>query len=150
MKKIISILTVLSLIGGGYYLYYMQSDKKLVNDFAYEVFENSVQTEDIIIKYMKCNKIGKEMALALLKYHRNEYKKKPGTIKVYSYKEATKLKNPTKIVSENYNKVYLIYLNNKFQMPILLNEESKIISISYGLSKGERNYTLMRFDSGNE
>ena len=150
MKKVILILTVILLVGGGFYSYYLNSNKKLVKDFACDVFETSVKPEDIIAKYMKCNKIGEEMALTLLKYHRNDYNKNPGTIKVYSYKEAMKVKYPAKIISENYEKVFLIYLNNKFQMPILLNKESKIISISYGLSKGEKNYTLMRFDNENQ
>jgi hypothetical protein len=46
--------------------------------------------------------------------------------------------------------VYFIALNSKIKMPILLNEESKIIAVSFGLRKGERNYNFMRLDGGKD
>jgi hypothetical protein len=58
MKKIILILAVLTAICGGYYLYYMQSNKKMLSDFAHDLIDNSIKLNDVVTKYIKCDKEG--------------------------------------------------------------------------------------------
>ena len=150
MKKTILILVGILSICGGYYYRYTQSDKKLLIDFAYEMVDNNVNINDIATKYIKYNKLGKEIAVLLLEHYRKGYHKNDSdvSIKVYSYQEAIKSGKEIGNVSENYNynKVFFIYLNDKVKIPILLNDESKIIAISFGLDKGGSINYFMRLD----
>ena len=77
MKKTILILTAILAICGGSYYYYMQSEKKMINDFAHDITNNSIKLEDIIKKHIKCSKKSKKIDLYKFEYYRNEYKKIP-------------------------------------------------------------------------
>ncbi len=146
MKKVILILVVIITICGGYYFCYMQSNKKMLSDFAYDLNDNSVKLSDVIIKYIKCDKEGKDMSLYILAYYRKNNNENPSSIIVYSYYEEVKLDKGIENIPEDHDKVYFVTLNSKLKIPVLLNEESKIVAISFGLSKGERNYSFMRLD----
>lgn len=141
MKKLILILTIIFVICIGSYYFYWQSDQKLLKDFAFEVTDDEVKFEKIMAHYIKCKKESKPIVLFFLKLYREEFKKNPGAIKVYSYNEAIKLDNGNEIVSDNYDKVYFIYLNEKARIPILLNNERKIIALSI-LNKGGTRFFL--------
>jgi hypothetical protein len=150
MKKTILILVGILAICGGYYYHNTQNEKKMLIDFAYEVVDHNVKINDIATKYIKYNKLGKEIAVLLLEHYRKGYDKNNSdvSIKVYSYLEAIKSGKEIGNVSENYNynKVFFLYLNDKVQIPILLNDESKIIAISFGLDKGGSINYFMRLD----
>ncbi|MNF96554.1 hypothetical protein D3C84_793480 [compost metagenome] len=139
-KSILIIITAILVLSGGYYYYYMQSEKKMLKDFAYDTINHSIKTNDIVDKYLECDKLGKEMGILFLDHYRKGYYKNPShdLIKIYSYDEAIKLNKEIGKVSDDYNydKVFFIYLNNKIKMPILLNDDSKIIAISFALDKG--------------
>lgn len=146
MKKIISILVLSSILCIGYYCYYINSDKKLLKDFAFEVVDNSVKLNDIINKYMICDKAAKSLTLMQLEYIRVEFKKNPSNnIIVYSYKDAVKQKKiKDNIVSKDYSNVNIILFNEKLDLSVLLNSNSKIIAIST-LNKGDTRF-FMRID----
>ena len=150
MKKTTLILIAILAICGGSYYYYMQSDKKMITDFACEVVDNTVTINNVVAKHIKCDKLGKEIAVLFLDHYRKGYDKNasPVSIKVYSYYEAKKLGKEIGNVSDNYDydKVFFIYLNDRIKMPILLNDESKIIAISFGLDKGGNINYFMRLD----
>jgi hypothetical protein len=149
MKKTISILiAILTICAGSYYYYYMQSDKKMINDFACDVTNDAIKLEDVINSNLLCSKNSKTITLIQLEYIRTEYKKNPSNkITVYSYKNAVeKKKIKDHIVSDDYDNVFIIFLNDKIQIPILLNKNSKIIAIST-INKGGPRF-FMRIDGG--
>lgn len=154
MKKIILIIATILVLSGGYYYYYMQSEKKMLKDFASDMINHSIKTNDIVDKYLECDKLGKEMAVLFLDHYRKGYSKNPShdLIKIYSYDEARKLRKEIGNISDDYNydKVFFIYLNSKIKMPILLNDDSKIIAISFGLDKGRDIDYFWRLDGKKE
>lgn len=126
---------------------YPSSDKKLLKNFADDVINNNVKIEQIIDKYIICDKKAIIMTTIQLESVRAEYKKHPSEICIYSFKEAKKEGKEIKgIVCDNYDKVYFIYFNDKLYLSFLLNENSKIIAIST-LNKGGTRF-FMRTDGG--
>jgi hypothetical protein len=146
MKKTILILTAILAICGGSYYYYMQSEKKMLCDFAHDVIDNSIKLDDVIVKHIKCSKEEKKMATYILEYYRDEYIKNPSNnISIYSYEEAVEQKIiEDNIVSENYDNVFVVFLNHKNTIEVLLNSDSKIIAIST-INKGGTRF-FMRLD----
>lgn len=49
------------------------------------------------------------------------------------------------IESPNKSQIYFVEFNDSLVIPILLNNESKVVAFSYGLKKGNENY-LLRID----
>ncbi|MDP3681973.1 MAG: hypothetical protein Q8R22_14175 [Flavobacterium sp.] len=146
MKKTILILIAILAVCAGSYYYYMQSDKKMINDFACDVTNGAIKLEDVINKYLLYNKDSKEITLMQLEYIRTEYRKNPSNnITVSSYEDAVEQKKvEDHIVSEDYDNVFIIFVNDKIQIPILLNANSKIIAIST-INKGGPRF-FMRLD----
>lgn len=149
MKKIFIILLLITTIFGGVY-FYMKNEKRILKGFACEMVDDTIKTEDIINKYLLCDKRAVALTLMQLEYTRNEYKQTQSKkIAIYSYKDAVnKKKIKDQIVSDVYDNIYIIFLNDKIKIPILLNNNSKIIAIST-LNKGGTRF-LMRIDGENE
>lgn len=145
MKKAMLILAAVLAIYGGYYLY-MHSNKKILCDFAHNVIDNSIKLDNVIVKHIKCSKEEKKMATYILEYYRDEYKKNPSNnIAIYSYEEAVEQKIiEDNIISENYDNVFVVFLNDKNTIEVLLNSDSKIIAIST-INKGGTRF-FMRLD----
>ncbi|MNX71686.1 hypothetical protein D3C86_1030110 [compost metagenome] len=148
MKKVLIILSIILLSIGANSCYYFRSDKKMLKDFAFEITDKSIKLDSVIFKYIQCDSSGKEMALFLLKYCRENQNLKQNQIKIYSYYESLNFNTTLKNISEEYDKsrVYLIHFNDKLKMPILLNENSKIIAVSFGLDKGDNVNYFRRLD----
>ncbi|WP_367772384.1 hypothetical protein AB3G33_02580 [Flavobacterium sp. WC2421] len=146
MKKIILILTSVIVVCGLLTYYYLQNDKKMIYNFACYVTNDSTKLDEVINNYLLCDKNSKAITLIQLEYIRKEYNKSPtNKIKVYSYQKAIEQKIIKEtIVTEDYDNVYIIFYNNQLQVPILLNSDSKIISIST-INKGEVRF-FMRID----
>lgn len=149
MKKTILIsIAILAICGSS--CCYLQSDKKMIYDFASEVVDNTVEIDDVVAKYIKCDKMGKEIAIIFLNHFRKGYAKNtsPESIKIQSYKKAMRSGTKIGIIAEDYDsdKVFYIYFKDSIKMPILLNDESKIIAISFGLNKGGDINYFMRLD----
>lgn len=136
MKKIILILTLISAFSISYYLYYLQSDKKFLENFANEVVDDSIKTENIITKYVKHTAKGKKTALYLLNFIKDEYKKNPEKIMVYTKEEEKANKLGNQIELKNSEKLYYINFNKDMTYPFLINKESKIVVLLI-LIKGE-------------
>lgn len=136
MKKIILILTLIIALSISYYLYYLQSDKKILENFACELVDDSVKPEDLITKHIKHTEKGKKIALYLLNFIKEEYKKNPGKIIVYTREEAKRNKFDHQIEIKNTEKLYYIKFNENMIYPFLLNKESKII-VLFILTKGD-------------
>lgn len=145
MKKTILILITITAIGGVLF-FYMKNEKKIIKDFACELTNDTIKLEHIMNSYLLCDKNSKSMTLIQLEYIRFEYKKKPSNnIVVYSYKDAVEQKKiENHIVSDDYDDVFILFLNDKIQIPILLNADSKIIAIST-INKGGPRF-FMRID----
>lgn len=125
--------------------FYPSSDKKSLNNFGDDVINDTIKFEQIIEKYIICDKKAILMTTIQLESVRTEYKKHPSEICIYSFKDAKKQGKEIKgIVCDNYDKVYFIYFNDKLYLSILLNENSKIIAIST-LNKGGKRF-FMRTD----
>lgn len=123
----------------------LSSDKKLLKNFADDVINENIKMEQIIEKYISCDKKAKTMTTIQLESIRAEFKKHPLEIRIYSFNEAKKVGKEIKgIVSDNYDKVYFIYFSNKSYLSLLLNENSKIVAIST-LNKGGTRF-FMRTD----
>lgn len=142
MKKTILILIAITSISGVLF-FYLQREKIIIKDFACEVINDNIKLEDIINSYLLCNKNSKPMTLIQLEYFRNEHKKNPSNnITIYSYKDAIEQKIiEDHIVSEDYDNVFIIFLNDQIQIPILLNSDSKIIAIST-INKGDLRFFI--------
>jgi hypothetical protein len=136
MKKILLIFTLILAISVSYYLYYLQSDKKILENFACEVVDDSVKPEDLITKQIQHTEKGKKIALYLLNFIKEEYKKDPGKIIVYTRDEAKRNKFDYQIEIKNTEKLYYIKFNENMTYPFLLNKESKII-VLFILTKGD-------------
>ena len=119
----------------------------MITDFAYDVTNDVLRLEDVIHKYLLCNKDAKAITLIQLEYIRTEYKKNPSNnFRVYHYDDAIEQKViEDNIISEDYNNVFIIFINDKIKLPILLNANSKIIAIST-INKGQSRF-FMRIDS---
>lgn len=143
MKKYI----IIFIISIGILIFYLSSNKRLLKNFADDVINDNITIEQIIEKHIICDKKALLMTTIQLEFVRAEYKKNPSGICIYSYEKAKKEGKEIKgIVSDNYDKVYFIYFNDKLYLPILLNENSKIIAIST-LNKGGTRF-FMRTDGG--
>jgi hypothetical protein len=137
MKKPIFILAIISVLSICYYLYYLQSDKIILKNFANAVVDDSISVENILTKYVKYTEKGKKTTVYFLNLIKNEYKKNPERIMVYTKEEEkiNKLGNHIKI--KNTEKLYYIKFNNEMTYPFLINKESKII-VLFILTKGEQ------------
>lgn len=107
----------------------------MLRDFAQDVINEDVKLEKIINQYIPCDKRAIEINVLVLEYFRSEYKKRPSSVSVHTYKERKDDKIFEGLVSEDYENVYLIDFGEKLHMSILLNKDSKIIAIS-NMNKG--------------
>jgi hypothetical protein len=130
MKKIIFFLVLAILILFSISKLYTSPEKKMLRDFAYDVINEDVKLEKIIDKYIICDKRAIEINVLVLEHFRSEYKKRPSSVSVHTYKERKDDKIFEGLVSDDYEKVYLIDFGEKLHMSILLNKDSKIIAIS--------------------
>lgn len=145
MKKFIFISIIIIIIG--ILILNYQSDKKLLNSFGQDINNNNIEIKQIIENYMICDEKAKEMTTLQLEYIRMEFNKNPSKILIYTFKEGIdKGEKINGIAHNNYDRVYFICFNDKLEMPILLNENSKIIAISTLNKGGERFF--MRTDGG--
>jgi hypothetical protein len=136
MKKGILTLTIVLALAFGYYLYYTQSDKNLLKNFADEVVQDSIKTEEIVIKYVKHSEKGKKLALLVLNHIREEYKKKPGKIVVYYNGGSKRIQlKANKIELKDTEKLYSISFNEDLMFSFLVTKESKIVVLLI-LTKG--------------
>jgi hypothetical protein len=136
MKKILLILTIILALTMSYYLYYLHSDKKIIKDFANEIVDDSIKLEDVLTKYIKHTQKEKKLTLYLLNFIKEEYKKNPGKIVVYTQEEAKRNKHDFQIELKNTEKLYYIKFNEDMTYPFLINKESEII-VLFILNKGE-------------
>lgn len=141
MKNKILIIALILVISVGYYLYYMQSDKKILNDFAYKVVGDSVKLEKVIDTYLNYDIKAKEITLLQLQSYKNDWNKNPKGIIVYSYEEAMAKGKGYNIESAKHDYIFFIYFNENLKMPVLLNTDSRIISICT-INKGGRRFFL--------
>lgn len=136
MKNLLLILTVILALSIGYYLYYLQSDKKLLKDFAYAVVDDSVKLEDVVEKYVKYTAEGKKMSQFVLNSIKDEYKKNPGQIVVYTPEEGNKKGPKFKMDLKEKEKLYYIKFNKNLILPFFVNNDSKIVVLLY-ITKGD-------------
>lgn len=144
MKKTISSIAILTIISLIYYFNYLQSDKKLLSDFAHEVVDSSTILDTVIVKYVECNKVGSEVALFLLTKIRKEYNENDGNITIYTYEEGLSNGYGKEIKNINKTSIYFIRFNKNSAIPVMLSDKSKIVAIS-AIKKGD-GYYLMRTD----
>jgi hypothetical protein len=130
MKKTIFFLVLAILILFSISKLYTSPEKKMLRDFAYDVINEDVKLEKIIDKYIICDKRAIEINVLVLEHFRSEYKKRPSSVSVHTYKERKNDKIFEGLVYDDYEKVYLIDFGEKLHMSILLNKDSKIIAIS--------------------
>jgi hypothetical protein len=142
MKKIIFFLVVAILILFSISKLYTSPEKKMLRDFANDVINENVKLEKIIDKYIICDKRAIEINVLVLEHFRSEYKKRPSSVSVHTYKERKDDKIFEGLVSDNYEKVYLIDFGEKLHMSILLNKDSKIIAIST-MNKGGTRFFII-------
>jgi hypothetical protein len=142
MKKIIFFLVVAILILFSISKLYTSPEKKMLRDFANDVINENVKLEKIIDKYIICDKRAIEINVLVLEHFRSEYKKRPSSVSVHTYKERKDDKIFKGLVSDNYEKVYLIDFGEKLHMSILLNKDSKIIAIST-MNKGGTRFFII-------
>lgn len=134
MKKIIiSAVFLIITISIGYCLY-IKSDKKKLENFANEITNESINTDIIIDKYIKCSIKGRKLSLYTLNIIRQEYKKNKDEISIYSAQEAKKYRQD-KIVLKDNEKLYYIRFNKEVIWPFIINDKSEIIIVLI-LSKG--------------
>lgn len=146
MKKFI-IISIIIIISIGILILNYQSDKKVLNRFGQDVISNNIEIKKIIENYMICDEKAKVMTILQLESIRTEFNKNPTKILIYTFKEGIdKGEKINGIEHNNYDRVYFIDFNDKLKMPILLNENSKIIAISTLNKGGERFF--MRTDGG--
>lgn len=129
MKKIILFFVLAILILFSISKLYYSPEKRMLKGFAQDVINENIKIEKIIDKYIICDKRAIEIDILVLKRFRSEYKKHPCNISVYTFKERENDKRLKGLVSDHYENVYLIDFGEKLHMPILLNKNSKIISI---------------------
>ena len=135
MKKILIILGISLVLGTSYYFYFMQSDKILLKDFYAEIANDSIKTDEIVSKFVKNTSKGKVMAVFILNYIREEYKKDPGEIVVCKVDENEKKEITSKIKINEGEKLYNIQFNKNLKLDLIVNKESKIV-IYFILDKG--------------
>nr|WP_315163056.1 hypothetical protein [uncultured Flavobacterium sp.] len=145
MKKTILVIVVFATICLGYCYKSVQRNKKLIFDFAYEMVNVSIPINNVVSKHIECDKIGKGISLILISNFRKEYNKNPKKIYVYTYCEGLLNGFGKEIESPNKSQIYFVEFNDSLVIPILLNNESKVVAFSYGLKKGNENY-LLRID----
>lgn len=118
-------------------LFFSCSENEKINlkNFGNAVTNDNVKLEKVIDEYIPCDEKAKKITLLQLQMCRDEYKKKPSKITVYSYNEALAKGKGYKIESNEQDYVFFIYFNKDFIMPVLLNSNSKIISFS-AMNKG--------------
>ncbi|TDE06658.1 hypothetical protein [Flavobacterium hiemivividum] len=114
----------------------MQSDKKLLKDFAYEVVDDSVKLEDVVEKYVKYTAEGKKMSQFVLNSIKDEYKKTPGQIVVYTPEEGNKKGTKFKMDLKEKEKLYYIKFNKNLILPFFVDNDSKIVVLLY-ITKGD-------------
>lgn len=141
MKKLTLTVTIVLALACGYYLYYTQSDKNLLKDFAYEVVDDSTSVDDVILKYVTHTKKGEKTALFVLSFIKEEYKKNPDRIVVYTPEEAGRNGQKFQIELNDTEKLYYVKFNKDMILPFLVNKESKII-VLFILTKGNEGGTL--------
>ena len=127
MKKILIILTISLVLGTSYYFYLMQSDKILLKDFSAELVDDSIKTDEIVSKFVKNTAKGKVLAVFILNYIREEYKKDPGEIVVCKVDEKRKKEITSKIKINEDEKLYNIKFNKNLKLDLIVNKESKIV-----------------------
>jgi hypothetical protein len=142
MKKIIFFLVLAILILFSISKLYTSPEKKMLRNFANDVINEDVKLEKIIDKYIICDKRAIEINVLVLEHFRSEYKKRPSSVSVNTYKERKDDKIFEGLVSDNYEKVYLIDFGEKLHMSILLNKDSKIIAIST-MNKGGARFFII-------
>jgi len=136
MKTILLIL--LSVFGIAFS--YSQNEKKVLTDFANALINDNIGLKKIIDTYINYDQRAKEITLQQLQLYRDGLQSNyEGTI-VYSYEEAIAKGKGYEIKSKRGN-IFFIYFNEKINMPILLNADSKIISIC-AIDKGGRRFFL--------
>ena len=141
MKKIIFFLVLAILILFSISKLYYSPEKRMLKDFAQDVINEDIKFEKIIDKYIICDKRAIEIDGLVLKYVRFEFNKNPHKISIYSYKEIEDDERLKGLVADNFENVYLIDFGEKLYMPILLNENSKIIAIS-AMDKGGKQFFI--------
>jgi hypothetical protein len=135
MKKIVAITLVLFFCGG-YFYYYMKSDKKLLTDFANQIVDESISIDSIIENSVKYTEKGKQTSILVLSTIRQGYKTEEGQIVVYSAEEHQNNKYNNEIKLKNNERLYYIKFNNEIILPFIVNDRSKIIVLLV-LTKGE-------------
>lgn len=141
MKKLIYISLIIISFCLCYYIYYIKSDKKILKDFAYEVVDDSTSVDDVILKYVTHTKKGEKTALFVLNFIKEEYKKNPDRIVVYTPEEAGRSGQKFQIELNDTEKLYYMKFNKDMILPFLVNKESKIIVLLV-LTKGNEGGTL--------
>lgn len=121
---------------------YTSPEKKMLRDFAQDVINEDVKLEKIINQYIPCDKRAIKLNVLILEFIRSEYKKHPGNISVYTFKERENDEIFKGLVSDHYENVYLIDFGEKLSFPILLNEDSKIIALSV-MNKGGTQFFII-------
>lgn len=121
---------------------YSSPEKRMLKDFATDVINEDIKFEKIINQYIPCDKRAIKLNILILEFIRSEYKKHPGNISVYTFKEKENDEIFKGLVSDHYENVYLIYFGEKLSLPILLNEDSKIIALSV-MNKGGTQFFII-------
>ncbi|MFH6943979.1 hypothetical protein [Flavobacterium sp. FlaQc-50] len=135
MKKIVA-LTLVLFFCGGYFYYYMKSDKKILKDFANQIVDKSTSIDSIIENSVKYTGKGKQTSLLVLDAIRQGYKKEGEQIIVYSADEYQNKKYNNDIKLKDRERLYYIRFNEETILPFIVNDESKIIVLLV-LTKGE-------------
>lgn len=135
MKKIVALALVLFFCGG-YFYYYMKSDKKILKDFANQIVDKSTSIDSIIENSVKYTEKGKQTSLLVLNTIRQGYKKEGEQIIVYSAEEYENKKYNNEIKLKDRERLYYIRFNEETILPFIVNDESKIIVLLV-LTKGE-------------
>ena len=135
MKNLLITIGISLVLGTSYYFYFMQSDKILLKDFSAELVDDSIKTDEIVSKFVKNTAKGKVLAVFILNYIREEYKKDPAEIVVCNVDENEKKKITSKIKINEGEKLYNIQFNKNLKLDLIVNKESKIV-IFLIISKG--------------
>jgi hypothetical protein len=123
---------------------YSQNEKKILSDFGHAVANDNIELEKVIDTYLNYDPKAKEITLQQLQGCRDKWKLKSEDVAVYSYNEGLTNGKGFEIVTGKYdlNRIYFIYFNKELTIPILLNSNSKIISIST-MNKGETRFLMV-------
>ena len=127
MKNLLITIGISLVLGTSYYIYFKQSDKILLKDFSAELVDDSIKTDEIVSKFVKNTAKGKVLAVFILNYIREEYKKDPGEIVVCKVDENEKKEITSKIKINEGEKLYNIKFNKNLKIDLIVNKESKIV-----------------------